>query len=65
MKNNKIIYSITIEDIQTVVEENFDRRPSKEEIQFVEERIGERIGWFDIIENILSEYNNEESQKKR
>ncbi|TMI96076.1 MAG: hypothetical protein E6H06_05120 [Bacteroidetes bacterium] len=55
MKRNKIIYSIAIEDIYEITQELFNREPTKEELKFVENKIGDRIAWHDVIESLLNE----------
>ncbi len=53
---HKIIYQLTTEDIYTVVEESLDRKPTKDELKFVEEKIGDYIDWYDAIDTILMRY---------
>ncbi|MEO8210811.1 MAG: hypothetical protein ABI840_09620 [bacterium] len=50
---NKIIYELSVEDIYEVCNQTLDRDPTKEEIKFIEENIGDNIAWFDIIEELL------------
>jgi hypothetical protein len=52
-KKDKIIYRLTVEDIQTVATETFGRELSADEIEKLIEPIGESIAWFDIIENCI------------
>lgn len=52
---DKIIYSISTEDIYNVARESLYKKPSSKEIQFVEDNIGNRILWFDIISQLLHE----------
>jgi hypothetical protein len=47
----KTIYELTTEDIYTVAEEVLERKPTKVELAFMEEKIGDRISWYDIIED--------------
>lgn len=49
MKNNKIVYALTIEDIQTVAEQELDRNLTKEEIDKILAPIAEHISWYDAI----------------
>ena len=56
---DKIIYSINIEDIQTVAMQELDRELTDEEIKSVEDLVGEYIDWYQaihlaIIEKILN-----------
>ncbi len=50
MKSSKIIYSINIEDVQNVAEEEFDRELSEKELKIVEDKIGDYIDWHGAIE---------------
>lgn len=49
MKNNQIIYSLTIEDIQTVANKEIERNLSPDEIENIKEVIAEKINWYDAI----------------
>lgn len=66
MKSNQI-YLLSHEDIYTVADESFDRKPTRAEIKYVEAKIGDRIPWFEIIEELLTEYekNNKLVNSKR
>ncbi len=55
MKNNKIIYSLTVEDIQTVSEETLDRRLSGNEIKIILNSIAEKINWYAAIADSINE----------
>lgn len=50
MKPSKIIYSINIEDVQNVAEEEFDRELAEKELKIVEDKIGNYIDWHGAIE---------------
>lgn len=50
MRKDKIVYRITVEDLQTVAEDTLQRKLSDEEIKKVEDRIGDFIGWYDAID---------------
>ena len=54
--DKKIIYSITINDIQDVAEEVIERRLNKVEIGLVENSIGEYIDWFQAIEHAIQKH---------
>ena len=45
----KVVYSINVEDIQIVAEQELDRRLSPEEVRIVEDKIGDYINWYDAI----------------
>jgi len=55
MKNNSIVYSLTIEDIQTVANEELGRDLSSQEIENVKDTIAEKINWFDAISDSINE----------
>ena len=57
MNDDRIVYSLSVEDIQNVAEEILDRKLRKKEIEKVEEKLGDAINWFSAIEDaiILSE----------
>lgn len=47
--NQKLIYSISIEDIQTVAQEELERNLTSEEIASLEDSIAENIDWYNAI----------------
>lgn len=47
---SRIIYSINIEDIQNVAEEELGRKLSKRELEIVEDKIGDYIDWYSAID---------------
>ena len=49
MNNNKIIYSINIEDVQNVAEQELDTELTDKELKLVEDKIGNYINWYDAI----------------
>ena len=52
----KIIYQLTVEDVQTVATETFGRELSAEEIKKLIDPIGESVPWYDIIETCIRDY---------
>ena len=50
MKPSKIIYSINIEDVQNVAEEELGRKLSKKELEIIEDKIGDYIDWYGAID---------------
>jgi shikimate kinase len=46
---SQIIYELTVDDLQTVAQEELDRELSLEEIKEIKELIAERINWYDAI----------------
>jgi hypothetical protein len=55
MKNSKIIYSLTIEDIQTVALQEIERNLSSKEIEKIKDSITEKINWYDAIADSINE----------
>ena len=55
---DKIIYSINIEDLQTVAEQELERELTNEEIERVEKRLGDFIDWYEAIALTLNEVIN-------
>ncbi len=55
MRNRKIIYSLSIEDIQNVAEENFGRQLNVFEIEKLLDPISKNIPWYDIIYDAIKE----------
>ncbi|EQB64105.1 MAG: hypothetical protein RBG1_1C00001G1684 [candidate division Zixibacteria bacterium RBG-1] len=55
MENNKIIYLLTIEDIQNVAMQELYRKLSAKEIKKIVESIGEKIKWYDAIADSINE----------
>ncbi|MDR3273671.1 MAG: hypothetical protein LBT29_09340, partial [Flavobacteriaceae bacterium] len=53
--NCKIFYSLSIEDIQTVAQQEFGRTLTKQEIDLVVEAIPDRINWYEAISDVLNE----------
>ena len=54
----KIIYSLNIKDIQTVAEENFERKLTYEEIEKIIDPIANRISWYDAIYDAIKDNLN-------
>ena len=51
----KIIYSLTNEDVQRVAEQELDRFLSVGEIALLEEQIAKNIPWYDAISEAIGE----------
>jgi hypothetical protein len=52
---DKIIYQLSVEDIQNVAEENFGRKLTSKEIKKVLDPIADRITWYDAIYNAIKD----------
>lgn len=55
MRSSKIIYSLNVEDIQTVALEEIERKLSSEEIKKINKSIADKINWYDAIANSINE----------
>ena len=55
MRRDKIIYSINIADIQNVAEERYGRKLTDEEIKKIIDPIGDRIGWYEAIQDAIEQ----------
>jgi hypothetical protein len=51
---NKIVYSITVEDIQTVANQEIGRSLSSKEIEKIIDPIAEKIKWYDAIADSIN-----------
>ncbi len=49
MKNNQLIYSLTVEDIQTVANQEIERDLLPDEIEKITDAIAEKINWYNAI----------------
>jgi hypothetical protein len=52
--NETILYSINVEDVQTVAEEELGRKLTDAEIGLVEDKLGDYIDWHSAIESALN-----------
>ncbi len=57
--NDRIVYSISVGDIQEVVKQVLKRDLTKKEVILVEESVGDYIDWFQAIENALRKHVTE------
>ena len=48
-QRERIIYSLNVEDIQTVANDELNRDLTDEEIKLVENEVGDYINWYDAI----------------
>lgn len=55
-KNDQIIYSINIEDIQTVAQEELVRNLTLDEIKNIEDSIAENIDWHGAISAAINSH---------
>ena len=53
--NNEIVYSLNIEDIQTVATQEIERELTDDEIEKIKDLIAEKISWYDAIAAAINE----------
>jgi len=64
MDVEQVIYSLNIEDVLMVIEENdMDIELDESDISFIEDKVGEMIDWRSAIEYALSELENHKAKK--
>ncbi len=49
----KIIYSINIEDVQNVAEQELERKLTAKELRLVEDKVDDYINWYEAILNAI------------
>lgn len=54
-KMKKIIYQLTIADIQDVANKELERELSLQEIELIRDRIADKISWYDAIAESIDE----------
>lgn len=59
-KKNKTIYSINIEDVQNVAEQEPDREVTIEELKIVEDKIGDQFDWYEAIASVISTHTEQD-----
>ena len=52
LNRNRIIYSLNVEDIQSVSLEEIGRELSENEVEAIKEPLAENIGWYDAIREV-------------
>ena len=55
MKNDEIVYTLNIEDVQIVANEELGRDLLPDEIGKITDSIGEKINWYNAIADSISE----------
>ena len=53
-KHEHVVYSINVEDIQTVAVEEYGRVLSEAEVEVIEDNLGDYIKWYDLIDIAIS-----------
>jgi hypothetical protein len=52
-KRNTVVYSLCIEDINTVAEQEIERTLTIDEIDRIKDHIATRINWYDAISDAI------------
>ena len=52
--NQDIVYSINVDDIQTVAKQEIERELTRKEIVSIEDSIAENILWYDAIADAIN-----------
>lgn len=62
LNNNRIVYSLNVEDLQRVANDELSRDLTIDEIKVIENKIGDYISWYDAIASAIHDTieNNEE-----
>jgi hypothetical protein len=53
---DKIIYQLTVEDLQNVANDELSRNLTEEEIRLLENKMGDYIDWYEIISFVISNH---------
>ena len=63
MDVDKIVYSINVKDVQNVATEQYGRKLTEKEVNFVEERLGDYVDWYESVCSALTDLsrNNKET----
>jgi hypothetical protein len=62
---NKIIYQLTTDDIQRVAVETINRELTVLELFSITDKIAERIPWYDVISEVITETFDKNEQKDK
>ena len=54
INSSKIVYSINIEDVQNVAEQELGRELNKKELKIIEDKIGDYIDWYEAINTAIT-----------
>jgi len=55
IERERVVYSLNVEDIQSLAMQEIDRELTAEEIQKVEERLDHYIDWYQAIDSAISD----------
>jgi hypothetical protein len=59
---SKIIYSINIEDVQHVANQELSRQLSMDELKMVEEKLGDYMDWYGSIASAINDMLNDRNE---
>jgi len=51
----KIIYQLTIDDVQSVANQEIERELTKDEIEIIQDSIAKKIDWYSAIADAINE----------
>jgi hypothetical protein len=51
----KVVYKITVDDVQSVAVKEIGRELSMDEIKNIQEFIAEKINWHDVLADVINE----------
>jgi len=54
MEESKIVYALTVADLQNVADESIGRELTDQEIEQIEEKLGDFIDWYEAIYNTIN-----------
>jgi hypothetical protein len=60
----RIVYQLTVEDLQNVADEELSRKLTEEEIKMVEDKLGDYIKWYEAIGSAIANMLHETSRPK-
>jgi hypothetical protein len=56
MRRDRIIYSINVEDVQTVAQEELGRPLSDHELRTIVHRLGDYLDWYEAVASVLANH---------
>jgi len=59
MEDDKIVYSLTVDDLRNVADETIGRELSDHEVEMIENNLYKFINWYDAICNTIDYLNIE------
>lgn len=65
MKNpERIVYSLSVEDLQNVAQDVLERDLTEKEISLIEDSVGDYIDWFQAIENAINKHIDQDNEEE-